>query len=103
MRLTDGRATVYWKQSVRDLLGTVYSPAAIEELLNYPHSVGKEWNMFQTVCAETDTEMERTDQNSSQGSISWTSGETVSTSELFTADGLSPSGRGFLMGLPALS
>lgn len=61
MRLTDGRATVYWKQSVRDLLGTVYSPAAIDELLNYPHSVGKNWNMFQTVCAETDTKIERTD------------------------------------------
>ena len=46
MRLTDGRATVYWKQSVRDLLGTIYSPAAVDELLNYPHSVGKDWNMF---------------------------------------------------------
>ena len=61
MRLTDGRATVYWKQSVRDLLATVYSPAAVDELLNYPHSVGKDWNMFQTVCAETDTKIERTD------------------------------------------
>jgi len=43
------------------LHGTVYSPAAIDELLNYPHSVGKEWNMSQTVRTETDTEMERTD------------------------------------------
>lgn len=48
MRLTDGRATVYWKQSVRDLLGTVYSPAAVDELLDWPHSVDKHWNMFQT-------------------------------------------------------
>ena len=46
MRLTDGRATVYWKQSVRDLLGTVYSPAAVDELLDWPHSVDKDWNMF---------------------------------------------------------
>jgi len=46
MRMTDGRATVYWKQSVRDLLGTVYSPAAIDALLDYPHSVDKHWNMF---------------------------------------------------------
>ena len=46
MRLTEGKATVYWKQSVRDLLGTVYSPAAVDELLNFPHSVGKDWSMF---------------------------------------------------------
>lgn len=46
MRLTDGRATVYWKQSVRDLLGTVYSPAAVDELLDWPHSVDKHWSMF---------------------------------------------------------
>lgn len=46
MRLTDGRATVYWKQSVRDLLGTVYTPAAVDALLDFPHSVGKDWNMF---------------------------------------------------------
>ena len=46
MRLTDGKATVYWKQSVRDLLETIYTPAAVDELLNYPHSVGKDWNMF---------------------------------------------------------
>lgn len=48
MRLTDGRATVYWKQSVRDLLGTIYTTAAVDELLNYPHSVDKDWNMFKT-------------------------------------------------------
>ena len=46
MRLTEGRATVYWKQSVRDLLGTVYSPAATDALLDFPHAVGKDWNMF---------------------------------------------------------
>lgn len=46
MRITDGKATVYWKQSVRDLLGTVYMTAAVDELLNFPHFVGKDWNMF---------------------------------------------------------
>jgi hypothetical protein len=42
MRLTDGKATVYWKQSVRDLLGTDFE-TKIDE---YPHSVGKDWSMF---------------------------------------------------------
>lgn len=46
MRMTDGKATVYWKQSVRDLLGTVYTTAAVDELLNFPHFVGKDWSMF---------------------------------------------------------
>jgi DNA repair photolyase len=46
MRLTSGKATVYWKQSVRDLLETIYTPAAVDELLNYPHSVGKDWSIF---------------------------------------------------------
>lgn len=46
MRMTDGKATVYWKQSVRDLLETIYTPAAVDELLNYPHSVGKDWSIF---------------------------------------------------------
>jgi DNA repair photolyase len=46
MRVTDGKATVYWKQSVRDLLGDIHSPAAIDTLLDYPHAVGKEWNIF---------------------------------------------------------
>jgi hypothetical protein len=46
MRLTDGKATVYWKQSVRDLLETIYTPAAVDELLNYPHSVSKDWSIF---------------------------------------------------------
>ena len=46
MRLTEGKAAVYWKQSVRDLLETIYTPAAVDELLNFPHSVGKDWSMF---------------------------------------------------------
>jgi len=46
LTITDGKATVYWKQSVRDLLETIYTPAAVDELLNYPHSVGKDWSMF---------------------------------------------------------
>ena len=29
-----------------DCTASVYSPAAVDELLNYPHSVGKDWNMF---------------------------------------------------------
>ena len=40
--MTSGKATVYWKQSVRDLLGTDFE-AKIDE---YPHSVGKDWSMF---------------------------------------------------------
>ena len=35
-----------WGDAVNDLLGTVYSPAAIDELLDWPHSVDKHWNMF---------------------------------------------------------
>lgn len=46
MRMTSGKATVYWKQSVRDLLETIYTPAAVDELLNYPHSVSKGWSIF---------------------------------------------------------
>ena len=46
MRLTEGKATVYWKQSVRDLLETIYTPAAVDELLYFPHFVGKDWSMF---------------------------------------------------------
>ena len=42
MRMTSGKATVYWKQSVRDLLGTDLE-TKIDE---YPHSVGKDWSMF---------------------------------------------------------
>jgi len=46
MRVTDGKATVYWKQSVRDLLGTAYTTAAVDELLDWPHSVDKDWSIF---------------------------------------------------------
>jgi DNA repair photolyase len=46
LTLTNGKATVYWKQSVRDLLGTVYSIAAVDEILDQPNAVGKDWNMF---------------------------------------------------------
>lgn len=42
MRMTSGKATVYWKQSVRDLLGTDLE-TKIDE---YPHSVGKGWSIF---------------------------------------------------------
>ena len=46
LTLTNGKATVYWKQSVRDLLGTVYTPAEVDEILDQPNAVGKDWNMF---------------------------------------------------------
>lgn len=51
MTMTDelkinGKATVYWKQSVRDLLGTAYTPAAVDEILDQPNAVGKDWNLF---------------------------------------------------------
>ena len=42
MRMTSGKATVYWKQSVRDLLGTDFESKVDE----YPHSVSKDWSMF---------------------------------------------------------
>ena len=42
MRMTSGKATVYWKQSVRDLLGPdLEFHIDIDE-----HSVGKDWSMF---------------------------------------------------------
>ena len=44
--LTNGKATVFWKQSVRALLGTVYTPAAVDEILDKSNAVGKDWNMF---------------------------------------------------------
>lgn len=44
--LTNGKATVYWKQSVRDLLGTVYTTAAVDEIFDQSNAVGKDWNMF---------------------------------------------------------
>jgi len=66
MKLTDGRATVYWKQSVADFLeGTdekhptriynrvqtmnedaTYGMTAREYLSQWPHSVPKDWNIF---------------------------------------------------------
>ena len=47
MRLTDGKATVYWKQSVRDLLSTELYEDTIEDIIgHYPHSVSKDWSMF---------------------------------------------------------
>jgi len=42
MRLTEGKATVYWKQSVRDL----FDGDGHIILDQWPHSVGKDWNMF---------------------------------------------------------
>lgn len=42
MRMTDGKATVYWKQSVRDL----FDGDGHIILDQWPHSVGKNWNMF---------------------------------------------------------
>lgn len=42
MRMTSGKATVYWKQSVRDL----FDGDGHIILDQWPHSVGKNWNMF---------------------------------------------------------
>lgn len=42
MRVTDGKATVYWKQSVRDL----FDGNGHITLDQWPHSVGKDWSMF---------------------------------------------------------
>ena len=42
MRVADGKATVYWKQSVRDL----FDGDGHIILDQWPHSVGKDWNMF---------------------------------------------------------
>jgi DNA repair photolyase len=44
--LTRDKATVYWKQSVRDLLRTVYTTAAVDEILDLPNAVEKDWSMF---------------------------------------------------------
>ena len=43
---TINKATVYWKQSVRDLLKTVYTDAEVDDILNLPNAVGKDWSMF---------------------------------------------------------
>lgn len=42
MRVTSGKATVYWKQSVRDL----FDGDGHIILDQWPHSVGKDWSMF---------------------------------------------------------
>ena len=46
LTLTNGKATVYWKQSVRDLLNTVYSIAAVDEILDQPNAVSKDFTLF---------------------------------------------------------
>jgi hypothetical protein len=48
MELTEGRATVYWKQSFVDFIGDepVHGMTAQEFLHQWPHSVGKDWSMF---------------------------------------------------------
>jgi len=52
MRMTDGKATVYWKQSVVDFCTAeaAYYRFSEEEIrkaiMDYPHSVGKDWSMF---------------------------------------------------------
>ena len=53
MELTEGRATVYWKQSVADFLGQsekdpqpVHGMTAREYLSQWPHSVSKDWSIF---------------------------------------------------------
>lgn len=55
MKLTEGRATVYWKQSVADFLGQsekdpqpVHGMTAREYLSQWPHSVPKDWSIFAT-------------------------------------------------------
>lgn len=54
MRATDGRATVYWKQSFVDYLEgpskkdpqPLHGVTVREFLSQWPHSVGKDWSMF---------------------------------------------------------
>ena len=46
LTLTNEKATVYWKQSVRDLLRTVYSIAAVDEILDQPNAVSKDFTLF---------------------------------------------------------
>lgn len=50
MELTQGRATVYWKQSFYDFLGdeNLFGMTAYEFLHQWSHSVDKNWNIFQT-------------------------------------------------------
>jgi DNA repair photolyase len=48
MEMTQGLATVYWKQSFVDFFGDepVHGMTAQEFLHQWPHSVGKDWSMF---------------------------------------------------------
>lgn len=48
MELTQGRATVYWKQSFADYLGdeNLFGMTAREFLHQWQHSVDKDWNCF---------------------------------------------------------
>jgi DNA repair photolyase len=48
MEMTQGLATVYWKQSFVDFFGDepVHGMTAQAFLRQWPHSVGKDWNMF---------------------------------------------------------
>jgi len=48
MEMTQGAATVYWKQSFVDFFGdkTIHGMTAQEFLHQWPHSVGKDWSMF---------------------------------------------------------
>jgi DNA repair photolyase len=48
MEITQGRATVYWKQSFADFFGDepVHGMTAHEFLHQWPHSVDKDWSMF---------------------------------------------------------
>ena len=52
MVATEGRATVYWKQSVRDFIGgtpahRLFTDKELHDIFdNYSHSVTKDWSMF---------------------------------------------------------
>lgn len=51
MVLTNSKATVYWKQSVRDFIRTCRKPAMTDQELDkvfysWPNSVGKDYSMF---------------------------------------------------------
>ena len=48
MELTQGRATVYWKQSFYDFLKDrpLFGMTAYEFLHQWSHSVDKDYNMF---------------------------------------------------------
>lgn len=48
MRMTSGKATVYWKQSFVDFFGDepIHGMTSREFLHQWPHGVDKDWNMF---------------------------------------------------------